>query len=88
MKTIELADHEISVTDYSNFELNLLLRDGRITATVKPCGTNGSKRLRLIKPLILFDETRASEARIDSLLNARGFQRKTPSSSNGVPRKD
>jgi hypothetical protein len=84
MKTIELANHELSVADYSNFELNLLLRDGRITATVKPCGTNGSTRLRLIKPVILFDETRASEARIDSLLKARGFQRKAPSSCNGA----
>jgi hypothetical protein len=79
MKTVELADHELSVADYSNFELNLLLRDGSITATVKTCATNGMKRIRLINPVIRFDETRAPEARIESLMKSFRFQRKAPS---------
>jgi hypothetical protein len=84
MKTIELADHELSVADYSNFELNLLMRSGTITATSKTCSANGTKRLRLISPVVLFDETRSPETTIESLLKARGFQRKAPSSRNGA----
>jgi hypothetical protein len=79
MKTIELADHELSVADYSNFELNLLLKDGRITATVKTCSTNGTKRLHLTNPEIVFDETRSPEGRIASLSRFYGFQRSTSS---------
>ena len=84
MKTIELADHELSVTDYSNFELNLLMRNGTITAAAKTCSANGTKRLRLSNPVVLFDETRSPETQIESLLKARGFQRKAPSSRNGA----
>ena len=79
MKTIELADHELSVADYSNFELNLLLREGSIRATIETGTPNGMKCVRLISPVILFDETRAPEARIESLMNSFRFQRKTPS---------
>jgi len=79
MKTIELADHELSVADYSNFELNLLLKDGRITAAVRTCSTNGTKRLHLTNPVIMFDETRSPEARIASLLRFYGFQRRASS---------
>jgi hypothetical protein len=84
MKTIELADHELSVADYSNFELSLLMRSGTITATVRTCSTNGTKRFRLIDPVIRFDEMRVPEERIETLLKARGFQRKAPSSRNGA----
>jgi hypothetical protein len=76
MKTIRLLDHELSIMDYSNFELNLLLREGRITATVKPSTTNGVKRVRLIDPAIVFDETRVPEERIESLVTYFHFQRK------------
>jgi hypothetical protein len=79
MKTIELADHELSLADYSNFELNLLLKDGRITATVKTRSTNGTKSLQLINPVILFDEARAPEGRIESLLKYYRFQLRTSS---------
>jgi hypothetical protein len=76
MKTIRLLDHELSVVDYSNFELNLLLREGRVTATVKPSKTNGVKRVQLINPVVLFDETRVPEERIERLVKYFRFQRK------------
>ena len=76
MKTVNLADHELSVSDFSNFELNLLLRDGRIIGKVKPCTTNGMKRIRVTDPVIMFDETKCSDARIEALLKHCGFQRR------------
>lgn len=78
MKTIELADHELSVIDYSNFEVNLLLKGGRITATVKTCSTNGMKRYRLVNPVVTFDETISAEGRIEGLLKSFRFQHKAP----------
>ncbi len=81
MKTVALADHELSVSDYSKFELNLILRAGRITATVKAFSTNGLKCLRLTNPVIVFDETQTSEARIETLFKASGFQRLGAASS-------
>jgi hypothetical protein len=85
MKTIQLSDHELSVTDYSNFELNLLLRGGTITATVETSSTNGAKRIRLTDPMIVFDETNSAEARIESLLKSRGFRHKALHNGNGDP---
>lgn len=79
MKTIRLHDREISVADYSNFELNLLFRGGRITATVKPSTTDGIKCVRLVNPVIIFDETRDMEQRIETLVKHFQFQRKRPS---------
>jgi len=76
MKTIALADHELSVSDYSNFELNLMLRGGRISGTVKECSTNGIKFLHVFSPVIQFDETKCSEGRIESVMKSYGFQRK------------
>ena len=76
MKTMALADHELSVSDYSNFELNLMLRDGRISGTVKKCSTNGIKCLRVFSPVIQFDETHCPEGRIESVMKSYGFQRK------------
>ena len=76
MKTIELADHELSVVDFSNFELNLLLKGGKITAKVTTCSNNGMKRFRLTKPVITFDETISAEARIERLLKSFRFQHK------------
>jgi hypothetical protein len=84
MKTVELADHELSVADYSNFEFNLLLREGRIKATVQTRLSNGMKRIRLVNPVILFDETRSAEERIESLVRSFRFQLKGDGALNGV----
>jgi hypothetical protein len=79
MKTIRLLDHELSVANYSNFELNLLLKEGRITTTIKPATIDGIKRVRLIDPVIVFDEARATEKQIESLVKHFQFQHKSPS---------
>jgi hypothetical protein len=76
MKAIELSDHELSVSDYSNFELNLMVKDGRILGTVKKSSTNGINCLHVFSPVIEFDETRCSERRIESVMKSYGFQRK------------
>jgi len=76
MKTIKLADHELSISDFSNFELNLLLRDGRILAKVKTRSTDGMKCLRVADAKIMFDEAKSSEARIEALFKTFGFQRR------------
>jgi hypothetical protein len=77
-KIIELATRELSVADYSNFELNLILNVGRITATVKACSANGMQCVRLTNPVIMFDETRCPEARIERLFRSFGFRRRAP----------
>jgi len=76
MRTIELADHELSVTDYSNFELNLMLKGGRITATVKTFSLNGTERIRVTHPVIMFDETESPNGRIEKFLRSFGFRQK------------
>lgn len=76
MKIIELADHELSVADYSNFELNLMLKDARITATGKTFTLNGTKRIRLANPVIMFDETTSPNGRIERFFKSFGFQKR------------
>ncbi len=77
MKIIELADHELSLNDFSNFELNLQLSEGRITATANKWITGqGMKRVRLTNLQITFDENNSLEGRIESMFRAYGFQRK------------
>jgi hypothetical protein len=77
MRTIELADHELSVTDYSNFELNLMLKGGRITGTVKTFSVNGTKRIQVANPVIMFDETESPNGRIEKFLMSFGFRQKS-----------
>jgi hypothetical protein len=78
MKTVELADHELSVADYSNFELQVQARGGRCTATATSwTGPQGTAYVRLTGLVVEFDEARCAEADIEQLARAYAFQKKT-----------
>ena len=79
MKTMFLTDHELTVTDFSNFELKLQAKAAVCHATVDTyTKEQGMERARLTNPSIEFDEATTSEAEIEQLCQVHGFQRKAP----------
>jgi hypothetical protein len=80
MKTVELRDHELSVTDLSNFEWSLQgWESGKCTASFHNwTSPRGTTYVRLTSSVVEFDEAQCPEADIEEVLRAYGFQRKAP----------
>jgi hypothetical protein len=80
MKTIELANREISVADFSDFETNLQLKSGSIMASIEEWTTpDGVKHFRLTDAVVTFDEMQSVESEIEGLCLTHGFQRRDAS---------
>jgi len=74
MKTLELMDHDLSVSDYSHFELKLQAKGGTCTADFRQWTTpQGTPHIELSHPVIEFDEAQSSEADIQALAKGYGF---------------
>jgi hypothetical protein len=77
MKTIELADREISSEDFSNFEVNLQGKDGHVSATVVDHGLEAAGTLlRLTDICITYDDSQVPESDIEHFCLINGFRRK------------
>jgi hypothetical protein len=78
MKTIALANHDLTVTDFSNFELTLQTKNARFTAEVKTyMPPQGPEHAQLTNPVIEFDDTTTSDADLETIFRKYGFQRTT-----------
>ena len=78
MKTIELMDHDLSVSDYSHFELKLQAKGGKCTAAFRHWTTpQGTPHIELSHPVIEFDETQSPEPEIQELVKGYGFLRRS-----------
>lgn len=79
MKTILLADHDLTVTDYSNFELKLHAKGAVCRAAVETYATEqGTQRARLTDASVEFDDTTTNEAAVEQICQVHGFQRRMP----------
>lgn len=77
MTNIELADREISLDDFSNFETNLENKVGRIAATIADqTALGGATLLHLTDVRIAFDESEIDETEIEHFCMINGFRRK------------
>ena len=80
MTTIALVDRDISVTEYSNFELNIQLKYGVVKAHSEAFELpHGDEVLRLTDVVVTFDEKTTPAAEIESCCLANGFRRKDES---------
>ena len=76
MKTIALADREISVAEYSDFETNLQAKTAEIAATSEEWTMpNGVKQLRLTDVVVTFDDTQTPESEIEHYCLTHGFRK-------------
>lgn len=75
MKTIELADREISVEDFSNFELNLQAKTGHVTAKTEERIRHGGTRLLALSDVqVAFDDSKCPQAEIQRFCLDNGFR--------------
>jgi len=79
MKTLELNDHELSVTDFSNFELTVQKKYGKCTASYETWTTpQGQSYIRVTHPVIEFDDSQVQEEELEELIKPFGFHRVPP----------
>jgi hypothetical protein len=81
---VELADHELTSQEFSDFELNLQTRGGLLRAEQETETTpSGATHVRLRNPAVVFEDELDSRARIEELLHRYGFHERAAPAMRG-----